>query len=37
LGKGHENTIIYKDRVMPFDEIAEAEKALGELKVKSEE
>jgi len=30
LGKGHENTIIYKDRVMPFDEIAEAEKALGE-------
>jgi len=37
LGKGHENTIIYKDLVMPFDEIAEAEKALGELKVKSEE
>jgi len=37
LGKGHENTIIYKDRVMPFDEIAEAEKALGELKMKSEE
>jgi UDP-N-acetylmuramoyl-L-alanyl-D-glutamate--2,6-diaminopimelate ligase len=30
LGKGHENTIIYQDRVMPFDEIAEAEAALGE-------
>jgi UDP-N-acetylmuramoyl-L-alanyl-D-glutamate--2,6-diaminopimelate ligase len=28
LGKGHENTIIYKDRAMPYDEIAEAEKAL---------
>jgi UDP-N-acetylmuramoyl-L-alanyl-D-glutamate--2,6-diaminopimelate ligase len=28
LGKGHENTIIYKDRVMPYDEIGEAEKAL---------
>ncbi|MDR0291067.1 MAG: UDP-N-acetylmuramyl-tripeptide synthetase, partial [Treponema sp.] len=31
LGKGHENTIIYKENVMPFDEIAEAEKALKEL------
>jgi UDP-N-acetylmuramoyl-L-alanyl-D-glutamate--2,6-diaminopimelate ligase len=30
LGKGHENTIIYKDLVMPFDEFAEAEKALEE-------
>jgi UDP-N-acetylmuramoyl-L-alanyl-D-glutamate--2,6-diaminopimelate ligase len=30
LGKGHENTIIYKDHVMPYDEIGEAEKALGE-------
>jgi UDP-N-acetylmuramoyl-L-alanyl-D-glutamate--2,6-diaminopimelate ligase len=30
LGKGHENTIIYKDRVMPYDEIGEAEKALNE-------
>jgi len=30
LGKGHENTIIYKDRVMPYDEIGEAEKALQE-------
>ena len=31
LGKGHENTIIYADHVMPFDEISEAEKALGEM------
>lgn len=31
LGKGHENSIIYKDYVMPYDEIAEAEKALREL------
>ena len=31
LGKGHENSIIYKDRVMPFDEIAETEKALAEM------
>jgi len=31
LGKGHENTIIYADHVMPFDEITEAEKALMEL------
>jgi UDP-N-acetylmuramoyl-L-alanyl-D-glutamate--2,6-diaminopimelate ligase len=31
LGKGHENSIIYADRTMPYDEIAEAEKALGEL------
>jgi UDP-N-acetylmuramoyl-L-alanyl-D-glutamate--2,6-diaminopimelate ligase len=30
LGKGHENSIIYADRVMPFDEITEAEKALAE-------
>jgi UDP-N-acetylmuramoyl-L-alanyl-D-glutamate--2,6-diaminopimelate ligase len=30
LGKGHENTIIYQDYVMPFDEIAEAERALNE-------
>jgi UDP-N-acetylmuramoyl-L-alanyl-D-glutamate--2,6-diaminopimelate ligase len=30
LGKGHENSIIYKDYVMPFDEFAEAEKALGD-------
>jgi UDP-N-acetylmuramoyl-L-alanyl-D-glutamate--2,6-diaminopimelate ligase len=31
LGKGHENSIIYKDHAMPFDEITEVEKALGEL------
>ena len=30
LGKGHENSIIYKDHVMPFDEIAEVERALSE-------
>jgi len=31
LGKGHENSIIYRDRTIPFDEIEEAEKALGEM------
>jgi UDP-N-acetylmuramoyl-L-alanyl-D-glutamate--2,6-diaminopimelate ligase len=31
LGKGHENNIIYKDHVMPFNEITEAEKSLEEL------
>lgn len=31
LGKGHENSIIYKDRAMPYDEIAEAKNALAEL------
>jgi len=31
LGKSHENSIIYKDFVMPYDEISEAEKALEEL------
>ena len=31
LGKAHENSIIYKDHVLPYDEIAEAEKALKEL------
>lgn len=30
LGKSHENSIIYKDYVMPYDEIAEAETALKE-------
>lgn len=30
LGKSHENSIIYKDFVMPYDEIAEAKKALAE-------
>ncbi len=28
LGKGHENSIIYADKTLPYDEIAEAEKAL---------
>ncbi|MCQ2596364.1 MAG: UDP-N-acetylmuramoyl-L-alanyl-D-glutamate--2,6-diaminopimelate ligase [Treponema sp.] len=32
LGKSHENSIIYKDFVMPYDEISEAKKALGEIK-----
>lgn len=32
LGKSHENSIIFKDRIMPYDEISEAKKALGELK-----
>ncbi len=31
LGKGHENSIIYKERTIPFDEIGEAEKALAEM------
>jgi UDP-N-acetylmuramoyl-L-alanyl-D-glutamate--2,6-diaminopimelate ligase len=31
LGKGHENSIIYADHVMPFDEITEVEKALAEM------
>ncbi|HBG65435.1 MAG TPA: UDP-N-acetylmuramyl peptide synthase [Treponema sp.] len=31
LGKSHENSIIYKDRVMAYDEIAEARKALSEM------
>lgn len=31
LGKSHENSIIYKDRVMPYDEIKEAEIALAEM------
>jgi UDP-N-acetylmuramoyl-L-alanyl-D-glutamate--2,6-diaminopimelate ligase len=30
LGKGHENSIIYRDHTMKYDEIAEAEKALTE-------
>lgn len=32
LGKSHENSIIYKDHIMPYDEISEAKKALGEIK-----
>lgn len=31
LGKAHENSIIYKDRAVPYDEISEAEKALAEM------
>lgn len=31
LGKSHENSIIYKDYVMPYDEIEEAKKALDEM------
>jgi UDP-N-acetylmuramoyl-L-alanyl-D-glutamate--2,6-diaminopimelate ligase len=31
LGKGHENSIIYRDHTMKYDAIAEAEKALGEM------
>ncbi|MBE6353790.1 UDP-N-acetylmuramyl-tripeptide synthetase [Treponema sp.] len=31
LGKSHENSIIYKDKPVPYDEIAEAKKALQEL------
>jgi UDP-N-acetylmuramoyl-L-alanyl-D-glutamate--2,6-diaminopimelate ligase len=31
LGKGHENSIIYRNGPIPFDEIGEAEKALSEL------
>jgi UDP-N-acetylmuramoyl-L-alanyl-D-glutamate--2,6-diaminopimelate ligase len=31
LGKGHENSIIYAEKTISFDEIGEAEKALGEL------
>jgi UDP-N-acetylmuramoyl-L-alanyl-D-glutamate--2,6-diaminopimelate ligase len=31
LGKGHENSIIYKDYTMNYDEIREAEKALEEI------
>ena len=31
LGKSHENSIIYKDHTMPYDEISEAKKALNEM------
>jgi UDP-N-acetylmuramoyl-L-alanyl-D-glutamate--2,6-diaminopimelate ligase len=30
LGKGHENSIIYADKTIDFDEIKEAETALAE-------
>lgn len=32
LGKGHENSIIYRDKTIQYDEIAEAETALDELR-----
>ncbi len=32
LGKSHENSIIYKDRVMPYDEISTAKELLHQLK-----
>ena len=35
LGKSHENSIIYKDRIMPYDEISEAKKALAEMGFKA--
>jgi UDP-N-acetylmuramoyl-L-alanyl-D-glutamate--2,6-diaminopimelate ligase len=35
LGKGHENSIIYADKTIPYDEIGEAEKALAELNPKT--
>ncbi|WP_314848782.1 UDP-N-acetylmuramyl-tripeptide synthetase [Treponema lecithinolyticum] len=31
LGKAHENSIIYKDKIIPYDEIAEAAAALAEM------
>ena len=35
LGKAHENSIIYKDYIMPYDEIKEAQNALVEMGFKS--
>ena len=35
LGKSHENSIIYKDRVMKYDEISEAVNALAEMGFKA--
>ncbi|MDR2069876.1 MAG: UDP-N-acetylmuramoyl-L-alanyl-D-glutamate--2,6-diaminopimelate ligase, partial [Treponema sp.] len=31
LGKGHENSIIYAEKTLPYDELAEAEGALAEM------
>ena len=31
LGKSHENSIIYKNYTMPYDEISEAKQALKEI------
>lgn len=33
LGKSHENSIIYKDYTMPYDEIKEAKSALQEMRI----
>lgn len=35
LGKAHENSIIYKDYIMPYDEIKEAQNTLAEMGFKS--
>lgn len=35
LGKSHENSIIYKDGTMPYDEITEAKNALSEMNYKN--
>jgi UDP-N-acetylmuramoyl-L-alanyl-D-glutamate--2,6-diaminopimelate ligase len=32
LGKGHENSIIYADKTLDYDEIREAERALEEMR-----
>jgi UDP-N-acetylmuramoyl-L-alanyl-D-glutamate--2,6-diaminopimelate ligase len=37
LGKGHENSIIFADRVMPYDEIVEAIQALKEIGYSNEQ
>ncbi|GHT67213.1 UDP-N-acetylmuramyl-tripeptide synthetase [Spirochaetia bacterium] len=34
LGKGHENSIIYAEKTIPYDEIGETEKALAEIEIK---
>ena len=36
LGKGHENSIIYADKTIPYDEITEAKNALAEMGYKPE-
>jgi UDP-N-acetylmuramoyl-L-alanyl-D-glutamate--2,6-diaminopimelate ligase len=37
LGKGHENSIIYADHILPYDEITEAREALKEMGFTGEE
>ncbi|GHV53984.1 hypothetical protein AGMMS49579_13740 [Spirochaetia bacterium] len=34
LGKGHENSIIYAEKTIPYDEFGETEKALAEIEIK---